>query len=93
MPKKPLTPQKALGLRLKELRAEKSITQEELAERTGLFRTYMSRIEAGLANPTLTVLHTLATGLEIPITDLFILAQTQPRRVNSAQPISRGRVR
>ncbi|MBC7618200.1 MAG: helix-turn-helix transcriptional regulator [Candidatus Saccharibacteria bacterium] len=93
MSKKPLSPQKALGLRLKELRVEKSITQEELAERCGMFRTYMSRIEAGLANPTLTALHTLAAGLEIPITDLFIPAQTQPRRVNSTQPISRGRVR
>ena len=93
MSKKLLTPQKALGLRIKEIRAEKSITQEELAERTGLFRTYMSRIEAGLANPTLTVLHTLANSLEVPIAELFVLAQTQPRRVNSIQPISRGRVR
>lgn len=93
MSKKPLSPQKALGLRIKELRGVKSITQEELAERSGMFRTYMSRIESGLANPTLTVLHTLADALEIPVTDLFIPAQSLAPRVKSVQPVSRGRVR
>lgn len=93
MSKKPLSPKKALGLRIKELRGVKSITQEELAERSGMFRTYMSRIESGLANPTLTVLHTLADALEIPVTDLFIPAQSLAPRVKSVQPVSRGRVR
>ena len=81
------------GSRVRQLRLAAEMTQEDLAHRCGLFRTYMSRIESGLANPTLTVLHTLADALEIPITDLFVLAQTQPRRVSSTQPISRGRVR
>ena len=49
-----IDPRKALGLRIKQLRAEYQLTQEELADRCGLFRTYMSRIESGLANPTLT---------------------------------------
>jgi len=88
-----LSPQKALGLRVKELRSVKSITQEELAERSGMFRTYMSRIESGLANPTLTMLHTLAGALEVPITDLFVPAQTAPAKVRAKQPLSRGRVR
>ena len=54
-----------LGLRIKELRAEKGISQEELAERALIFRMYMSRIETGVgvANPTFTVLLDLADGL------------------------------
>jgi len=71
----------------------KSITQEELAERCGVFRTYMSRIESGLANPTLTVLYTLAEGFEVPITDLFTPAKLASEKVHARQPISRGRVR
>ena len=88
-------PRKALGLRIKQLRSEFSLTQEELAERCGLFRTYMSRIESGLANPTLTVLHILARGLEVEISVLLSppAGNTKPvAKVRSAQPISRGRV-
>lgn len=93
MSSKPIDPRKALGLRIKQLRAEHQLTQEDLADRCGLFRTYMSRIESGLANPTLTVLHTLAAGLEIPIVELLAMPATKPvAKVRSAQPISRGRV-
>ena len=88
-------PRQALGLRIKQLRSEFCLTQEELAERCGLFRTYMSRIESGLANPTLTVLHTLARGLEVDIGVLLSPPANKPiplAKVRSAQPISRGRV-
>lgn len=93
MANKPLDPKLALGLRVKELRAEKKITQEELADRCDLFRTYMSRIESGLANPTLTVLHTLARGLEVSLLELLMPPSVvQPQRVRAAKPVSRGRV-
>ena len=86
-------PRKALGLRIKQLRAEQEITQEELADRCDLFRTYMSRIESGQANPTLTALHALARGLNVDLPDL-LMAPTpiRPLRVRSASPLSRGRV-
>lgn len=89
----PIDPRKALGLRIRQLRAEYPLTQEELADRCGLFRTYMSRIESGLANPTLTVLHTLAKGLEIDIGSLLTMPETKSTgRVRSTRPVSRGRV-
>jgi len=88
-----LDPRKVLGLRMKQLRAEFPLTQEELADRCGLFRTYMSRIESGLANPTLTVLHTLAKGLEVDIDVLLAMPETkQVAKVRSKRPVSRGRV-
>lgn len=93
MPATSIDPRKALGLRLKQLRAEYPLTQEELADRCGLFRTYMSRIESGLANPTLTVLHALAQGLEVELGVLLAMPDAKPvRSVRSTQTVSRGRV-
>jgi len=97
VPTKDIDPRKALGLRIKQLRAHYEITQEELADRCGLFRTYMSRIESGLANPTLTVLHTLAAGFEMDVTALLAepdasLTAKEPRKIRSKKPVSRGRV-
>lgn len=66
-----LTPTQALGRRLKELRADAGITQDELAERADLFRTYLSRIESGVANPSFTVLVALAAALEVDAGELF----------------------
>ena len=87
-----LTPQQNLGLRIKELRARQSVTQEELAERCGMFRTYVSRIESGLANPTLTVLHALAAGLKVELPELLQAPLNhRPAKVRSVRPLSRGR--
>ena len=47
------------------------MTQEDLSERCGLFRTYMSRIETGKANPTLTMIHALADSLGVPVIAFF----------------------
>lgn len=47
------------------------MSQEVLAQRCGIYRTYLSRIEAGTANPTLKVLFGLATALNVDICDLF----------------------
>jgi transcriptional regulator with XRE-family HTH domain len=58
---------------------ESAMTQEDLAERCGLFRTYMSRIETGKANPTLAMIHALADSLEVHVTSLFEDPAPPPR--------------
>ena len=72
------------------------MTQDDLAARCGLFRTYMSRIETGQANPTLTMVHALATSLEVDVTDLFTAVPsaraTDPAPRPRPRP-ARGRVR
>ena len=69
------------------------MTQEDLAERCGLFRTYMSRIETGKANPTLTMIHALATSLGVDVPGLFaVAARPAARAPSSAAKPSRGRV-
>lgn len=88
-----MDPRRSLGLRIKELRAEHGFTQEELAERSGLFRTYMSRIESGSANPTLTMLYQIAGAFPIDVRDLLSpVTSTAPVRVRAAEKVSRGRV-
>ena len=97
---KPSDPRRALGQRIKALRREHQLTQEDLAEGSGMFRTYMSRIESGQANPTLTMLHDIAAAFNIDIGELFVpLPSGVPvptplvRRIVSPKPrISRGRV-
>ncbi len=83
------------GDRIKELRLARGVTQDELSERVGVFRTYMSRIETGVANPTLTVLEALADALQVTLSELleFPPAQSASRkRARSQAASSRGRV-
>ena len=90
----PVDPRAALGRRVKELRGLHGITQEELADRSGLFRTYMSRIESGRANPTLTMLHQIAAAFGVDVGELLVPSDGPvPDRVLSPRPLSRGRVR
>jgi transcriptional regulator with XRE-family HTH domain len=55
----------SFGLRLRKLRSGKGISQEELADRCGLHRTFIGRIERGESNITLTTLHKVAVGLGV----------------------------
>lgn len=54
-----------VGQRIKGLRQEAELSQEVLSERCGIYRTYLSRIESGSANPTLLVLVALADSLGV----------------------------
>jgi len=48
-----------LGAMLKEARKEANLTQEELAERTGTKKSYISRIERGLSDIQISTYHKL----------------------------------
>jgi transcriptional regulator with XRE-family HTH domain len=52
-----------IGRNMKRLRAAKGWSQEELADRAGIHRTYVSGVERGVRNPTATVLEKLAIAL------------------------------
>lgn len=60
---------------MRELRAEAGYTQEEFAERCGFFRTYLSRIETGRANPTLNAIEVMAIALDISVSKLLQQAE------------------
>lgn len=54
---------KRLGANVRRLRLEKGWSQEEFADRAGIHRTYVSDIERGARNPTLTIVEKLARSL------------------------------
>ena len=62
---------KDLGKQIRHLRKERGLSQEALSVTCGMFRTYLSRIENGIANPSVTVLVDLSTALGVKVTDLF----------------------
>jgi transcriptional regulator with XRE-family HTH domain len=69
----------AYGDALRELRAERGISQERLAESAGLDRTYVSGIERGERNPSLTNLLKLAAALEVALSELATRAEAMLR--------------
>jgi transcriptional regulator with XRE-family HTH domain len=59
-----------LGGRVKELRGRRSLTLEALAERSGVSRAMISKLERGEKNPTLVVAAKLAEGLGVTLSQL-----------------------
>lgn len=62
---------KKLGNRIKTLRKKLGFTQEDLAFKIGVDRSYMGFVERGERNPTLDKLSKLAKSLEINLSQLF----------------------
>jgi transcriptional regulator with XRE-family HTH domain len=60
-----------LGARLRRLRGERGWRLEDLAERTGLSRAYLSRLEAGGRQPSLGALFDLARAYDVSFSSLF----------------------
>jgi len=59
-----------VGLNVKRLREAQGISQEDLADRAGVHRTYVSGVERGVRNPTITVLEKIAGALGEPLAEL-----------------------
>ncbi len=62
---------KLIGMRLKELRKSKHLSQEQLAEKADINSKYLSRMERGTENPTLDMLMKLADALEVEMWEMF----------------------
>ena len=60
------------GARIAELRRQRNISQEELAERCGVHRTYIGSIERGEKSPTLNTMEKFAKGLGVNLIDFFV---------------------
>ena len=68
----------AFGRRVRQLRLAHGNTQEEVAHRAGIHVTYLSGIERGVRNPSLTSIRALADGLGVPVSELFVLDVCPP---------------
>ena len=65
-----LGPRQILARNLRRLRLSAGLSQEELADRAGLHRTYISSVERAQRNVSLENLFKLAQGLEVSAQDL-----------------------
>lgn len=62
---------KKLGENLKKIRTSKNITQTEFAEKLGVDKSFVSNIENGKTNPTLSTISNLAKALNVSTTELL----------------------
>ena len=65
------------GKVLKEIRTEKGLSQDKLAENCNLDRTYISLLERGLRQPTITTIFKLSQVLKISPSDFIKLVEIQ----------------
>ncbi len=65
------TLQKRLGDRVRKLRSERKLSQEELAYKAGVHRTYLGGIERGERNPSLRNIAAIAKALDVTLSELF----------------------
>ena len=59
------------GKNLKNIRQNKKITQEKLAELAGIGRSYLSEVERGIKNISLTKIEAIANALDVKIYELL----------------------
>ena len=57
--------------KIKELRKQKNLSQELLASKAKLHRTYLSSVERGLKNVSVENIEKIALALEVEVRDLF----------------------
>jgi transcriptional regulator with XRE-family HTH domain len=62
---------KATGIRVRELRETRKLSQEAFADLAGIDRTYISGIERGVRNFGISLLFTLAKALKVRPQDLL----------------------
>lgn len=77
-----------VGRRVAEVRVQRGLTQDKLAEMLGVSGVYVRRVEIGRENLTLRSLTRIASTLGVPVADLF--ASPQSREVRVGRPPRRA---
>lgn len=62
---------KRLGAKVRELRTGRRWSQESLAAKAGLSYKFVGEVERGIANPTVSTLGSLASALDVAVSELF----------------------
>lgn len=71
---------------LRAIRHEKGISQEDLADRASIDRTYISSLERGKCNPTVLIVERLAKALGVPIALLVVTTSEREVLPKNLQP-------
>lgn len=69
--------QKKVGQRIKELRHKLGISQEELAARADIHRTYIASLEVGKRNISIVNLEKIANALDVSLSRFFDFKENQ----------------
>lgn len=64
---------KQLGQRIRDLRNEQHMSQEELSFKAGISPAHLGQIERALKNPTIDTIAKIAAALDIPVVTLFTM--------------------
>ncbi|HZQ26601.1 MAG TPA: helix-turn-helix transcriptional regulator [Acidimicrobiales bacterium] len=72
--------QRELGRRIREMRDDRSMSQEALALSADVHRTYIAQLESGMRNPSLETTAKLALALGVDVADLVGGLQSWPGR-------------
>ena len=67
-----------IGERLKQIRAQKKLSQADIERETGLLRCYISRVENGHTVPSVETLEKFAHALQVPMYQLFYDSEEPP---------------
>ncbi|MFD7668720.1 helix-turn-helix domain-containing protein [Streptomyces sp. NPDC059788] len=80
--------------RVRQLRKERLMTLEALAERSGVTKSYLSKVERGRSVPSIAVSASLARALDVPLDNLFAdtqeLTEVTVTRADERQPLTSG---
>jgi transcriptional regulator with XRE-family HTH domain len=79
--------QENLGSVIVQYRAQLGMSQEALATKAGLHRTYLSDVERGLRNLTLDVIERIAGALDVSLSEMFRRA-ANPNATDKTNPLN-----
>jgi transcriptional regulator with XRE-family HTH domain len=80
-----------VGKRLRALRESKGLSQGDIERRSGLLRSYISRVEGGYTAPSLTTLEKFAKALEVEPYQLLFHGEGKPSAPRLPEQATLGR--
>ena len=72
-----------IGKRIRDIRTQAEITQEKLAELSGVSSNFISQIERGRNKCSLETINNLSTALNVPLHELFSFRKANPTAKDS----------
>lgn len=74
-----MNPATAFGRALRYFRKDLRLSQERLAQKSGLDRSYISLLERGIRQPSLTTIFQIAQALNLPLQELVAKVEEELR--------------
>jgi len=79
-----------LGHAIRQIREDRNLSQERLAEIAGLHRTYVSSVERGRRNVSIENIHKIAKALGVSMTEVIQLCEDRLDRNKSTHPSAKA---